>query len=121
MVGFYATADSSKPVRTDLDNELAGIRVFPSKRIAGFEFSFSSDARWYTREEVLLVLRHPAGTGLRTKDRQTPLAESHTQTPAEPPLFTMPGVKAIAGVLVKDWAEGRITHLGTRVANRGNL
>jgi NAD+ diphosphatase len=24
MLGFYATADSSKPIRTDLDNELAG-------------------------------------------------------------------------------------------------
>lgn len=24
MVGFYATGDSSEPVRTDLDNELAG-------------------------------------------------------------------------------------------------
>lgn len=25
MVGFYATADSSKPIRTDLDNELEGL------------------------------------------------------------------------------------------------
>jgi NAD+ diphosphatase len=24
MVGFYATADSSQPIRTDLDNELEG-------------------------------------------------------------------------------------------------
>lgn len=24
MVGFYARADSTKPIRTDLDNELAG-------------------------------------------------------------------------------------------------
>lgn len=24
MVGFYAFADSSKPIRTDLDNELVG-------------------------------------------------------------------------------------------------
>jgi hypothetical protein len=31
MVGFYATADSSVPVRTDLDNELDGILLSPQR------------------------------------------------------------------------------------------
>ncbi|KAG1753336.1 NUDIX hydrolase domain-like protein [Suillus lakei] len=69
MVGYYATADSSAPIRTDLDNEL-------------------EDARWYTREEVLAVLRHSSGT----RD--------------EPP-FKMPAPTAIAGVLIQHWAEGK--------------
>ncbi|KAI8993945.1 NUDIX hydrolase domain-like protein [Trametes punicea] len=37
LTGFYATASSSEPLRTDLDNEL-------------------EDARWYTRDEILQVL-----------------------------------------------------------------
>ncbi|KAI9067345.1 hypothetical protein FKP32DRAFT_1673129 [Trametes sanguinea] len=37
LTGFYATASSAEPLRTDLDNEL-------------------EDARWYTREEILKVL-----------------------------------------------------------------
>jgi NAD+ diphosphatase len=30
MIGFYATADSSQPIRTDLDNELEGLFISPS-------------------------------------------------------------------------------------------
>ncbi|KAG0696954.1 NUDIX hydrolase domain-like protein [Suillus ampliporus] len=41
--------DSSAPIRTDLDNEL-------------------EDAGWYTREEVLAVLRHTSGTNMSRRD-----------------------------------------------------
>lgn len=68
MVGFYARADSTRPIRTDLDNELI-------------------DARWFTRQEVLAVLN-------RTSSRES--------------LFELPPKTAIAGVLIRDWAEGRI-------------
>ncbi|KAG2135819.1 NUDIX hydrolase domain-like protein [Suillus clintonianus] len=72
MIGYYATADSSAPIRTDLDNEL-------------------EDARWYTREEVLAVLRHARGT---------------INNDSEPP-FKIPSPTAIAGVLIQHWAEGK--------------
>jgi len=68
MVGFYARADSTQPIRTDLDNELI-------------------DARWFTRQEVLAVLN-------RTSGRES--------------LFQLPSKTAIASVLIRDWAEGRI-------------
>lgn len=81
MLGFSATADSSAPIRTDLDNEL-------------------EDARWYTREEVLAVLTHQAGTQSTTN--------SHESVKEAEPLFKMPPPTAIAGVLIKQWAEGNI-------------
>jgi NAD+ diphosphatase len=133
MVGFYATADSSKPIRTDLDNEL-------------------EDARWFTRQEILDVLSHPDGTNLSKRLERTPgggggaLAHSDpgTQNPAEqnaahaakqnetslddvasseskPLQFVVPPKTAIAGVLISEWAHGRITHLPPAANQRGNL
>ncbi|KAL4073738.1 NUDIX hydrolase domain-like protein [Scleroderma citrinum] len=84
MLGFYATADPSAPIRLDLDNEL-------------------EDARWYTRQEVLSVL--------------TDTSHSDSTKIGEP-LFKMPPPTAIAGVLIKQWAEGD-ARLG--YANKGNL
>jgi len=112
MVGFYAIGDSSKPVRVDLDKELA-------------------DARWYTREEVLAVLRHKEGTSF-TKSRQLaksieeranvdvsggdPLggdaavhdSPSRVVSDANGPPFRVPPRTAIAGVLISDWAFGKV-------------
>ncbi|KAF8886027.1 NUDIX hydrolase domain-like protein [Infundibulicybe gibba] len=82
MVGFYARADSTKPIRTNLDNELV-------------------DAGWYTRAEVLHVLGHPTGVGLPAADAK------EGEGIAEPP-FRVPPATAIAGVLIRDWAEGKI-------------
>ncbi|KIM69556.1 hypothetical protein SCLCIDRAFT_13015 [Scleroderma citrinum Foug A] len=84
MLGFYATADSSAPIRLDLDNEL-------------------EDARWYTRREVLSVLAHTSHPDANEVDE---------------PLFKIPPSTAIAGVLIKQWAEGNVT-LG--YATKGNL
>ncbi|EAU91244.1 NAD+ diphosphatase [Coprinopsis cinerea okayama7 len=122
MVGFYARADSSKPIRVDLDNELA-------------------DARWFTKDEVRAVLNHRTGTtfgksdykrmneiveGKKLEDRSasdssnaaarafTPSedgkAAANGQQPpkdSEPP-FRLPPSSAIAGVLIRDWVEGKI-------------
>ena len=107
MVGFYARADSTKPIRTDLDNELV-------------------DARWFTREEVLTVLNHSFGTRLTRSDNE----KLETKGGAPPPgataagapqprrrgssvsadalPFRIPPTTAIAGVLIRDWAEGKI-------------
>ncbi|KAG1806096.1 NUDIX hydrolase domain-like protein [Suillus subaureus] len=101
MVGYYATADSSAPIRTDLDNEL-------------------EDARWYTREEILAVLRHASGTHFSRRDHQklgeiqdgpdnNPMSQDQSvevNNNDEPP-FRIPAPTAIAGVLIQHWAEGK--------------
>ncbi|KDQ55729.1 hypothetical protein JAAARDRAFT_328204 [Jaapia argillacea MUCL 33604] len=106
MVGFYATADASQPIRTDLDNEL-------------------EDARWYTREEILYVLAHPEGTSFTRSDHQKMAAAAQEekarnengvvqqQAPAvngSVPL-KFPPFTAIATVLISEWAHGRITNV----------
>jgi len=115
MVGFYARADSTKPIRTDLDNELV-------------------DARWFTRDEVRSVLEHRAGTIFDKSDyaklnemTQGTLGQNaeidlaiQTLTPAETKTapkelsysdelpFRLPPATAIAGVLIRDWVSGKI-------------
>lgn len=89
MVGFYSRADSTKPIRTDLDNELV-------------------DARWFTREEVQAVLARTDGK----KDHENSVkAFSTDPTKAdggEEETFRLPPATAIAGVLIRDWAAGKI-------------
>ena len=86
MSGFYAIADPNEPVRTDLDNELEGAGLI--LRICSLsDPSCVLDARWYTRDEVLSVL-----------DGQTAEAA-----------FKVPPRNALAGVLISDWAHGRVT------------
>jgi len=99
MVGFYARADATQPIRTDLDNELV-------------------DARWYTRAEIQAVLDHPTGTRFgsveyssmaeSTEGRNTHGSMTTVEIQIEGPPFKLPPVTAIAGVLIRDWAEGRI-------------
>jgi len=125
MVGFYATADPSKPIRTDLDNEL-------------------EDARWYTREEVLAVLQHKEGTNFSRSDYKQmakaidervnvklsgsdPLSDdaaahvpiTQPQTSVAPginePPFRVPPRTAIAGVLISDWALGNAVTIKGRM------
>jgi len=110
MIGFYATADSSKPIRLDLDNEL-------------------EDAQWYTRAQVLSILHHPRGSHFGGRDRRvvqaSPNAQDVTKDTAvrsregEPP-FMLPPVTAIAGVLIRDWAEGKV-QFGSGKTQKGNL
>ncbi|KAI0759865.1 NUDIX hydrolase domain-like protein [Trametes elegans] len=120
MVGFYATASSAAPLRTDLDNEL-------------------EDARWYTRAEIRAILAHRAGTTLSSRDHSTLAAAAEKSNPNAPgasaasptacsgagtgtgagagasaaaavtdePPFKLPPVTAIAGVLISEWAHGR--------------
>jgi len=107
MVGFYAYADSTQPVRIDLDNELV-------------------DAKWCTREEIKAILEHPDGAritrheykkfddeeakkGVQSPDTQKAETTISSQSLAadKPPPFRVPPVTAIAGVLIRDWVEGR--------------
>jgi len=102
MIGCFATADSSQEIRTDLDNEL-------------------EHARWFTREEVLQVLNHTSGTRLKKKEfkgfdndmkgNKGDESDSETET-ASKPSFRVPGMTAIAGVLISQWANGEVHGLG---------
>ncbi|OSD07041.1 hypothetical protein PYCCODRAFT_1431221 [Trametes coccinea BRFM310] len=134
MVGFYARASSSQPLRTDLDNEL-------------------EEARWYTRDEILQVLSNKDGTTLTRRDQRelsaaaersnnnqeptssstaNPLAgdavkegekavaNAAPDPPSAPP-FRMPPRTAIAGVLIAEWAYGRAGFQPEPAGKRGNL
>jgi len=63
MVGFYARADSSKPIRIDLDNELVG-QYYGSqpRKIGAVAENLSLDAQWFTRQEILAILNHKSDT-----------------------------------------------------------
>ncbi|KAH7920621.1 hypothetical protein BV22DRAFT_1039621 [Leucogyrophana mollusca] len=119
MVGFYATADSSAPIRTDLDNEL-------------------EDARWYTRDEILAVLAHPTGTNFSRRDYKQiaelqegadskdaastrPQEQIAAASKDDDPPFRMPPLTAIAGVLIQHWAEGKIEGNVSSFTAKGNL
>ena len=100
MVGFYATASESQQLRVDLDNELTGKWNRPHFRYAHFIIAPPSDARWFTREEIITVLNHPQGTNLG------PMYTSQQLSEHDPP-FRVPPKTAIAGVLISDWANGK--------------
>jgi len=99
MVGFYATADESQELRIDLDNELTGKLNRPSYlHHSHLLITLPSDARWFTREEILAVLNHPQGTYI---------SPAGTSQPGErDPPFRLPPKTAIAGVLISGWANG---------------
>ncbi|KAF7362325.1 hypothetical protein MVEN_00579100 [Mycena venus] len=116
MVGFYARADATQPIRLDLDNELV-------------------DARWYTRAEILDVLNHKLGTKILASDQKR-FAEAADQAahesvspevkPAQPvadePPFRVPPTTAIAGVLIREWAYKKIQFPPAAAAvQKGNL
>ncbi|KAK1233609.1 NADH pyrophosphatase, partial [Marasmius sp. AFHP31] len=109
MLGWYCRGDSTKEIRLELDNEL-------------------EDAKWYTRTEVLAILGHKTGTKLDAKtfsekmeeeeqerilkeQREGKVASATPQTILKDgePTITVPPDSAMAGVLIRDWAEGRIT------------
>ncbi|KAI0743970.1 NUDIX hydrolase domain-like protein [Daedaleopsis nitida] len=78
MVGFYATASSDEPLRTDLDNEL-------------------EEAQWHTREEVLEVLNHIEGTKLTRQDQKELAAAAENSNPHSKPDEANAQPKAAAG------------------------
>ncbi|KAF9460734.1 NUDIX hydrolase domain-like protein [Collybia nuda] len=125
MVGFYARADETQPIRTDLDNELVG---------RTFTLIMCLDARWYTRDEILSVLSHPLGgmfgaaeykkmaesTEGRTSDDKHLDPTFHLKSLDDLP-FRLPPPTAIAGVLIRDWVDGKISFGSTSALQRGHL
>lgn len=97
---------------------------------------FHIDARWFTRQEILEVLAHAGGTTLTSRDDKrlgalmegktgdeadaiARAAEVREEKTAEPP-FRVPGLTAIAGVLISDWAHGK-SRTSVLDVPRGNL
>jgi NAD+ diphosphatase len=84
---------------------------------------FAVDARWYTREEVLAVIRHASGTRFSRSDYKkiaeiqdgpdnNPAPAKSQEQPVEvntndEPPFKIPAPTAIAGVLIQHWAEAK--------------
>lgn len=143
MVGFYAFADATKPVRLDLDNELVGTSscAYCDLHIEGDWNAI--DARWFTRDEVNSVLAHAQGSTIRRAEyrkfddddakpstekevekdaRGTTAAAQMPSEPTAPPPFRVPPTTAIAGILIRDWASGVIGRGGSKAPQqRGNL
>jgi NAD+ diphosphatase len=66
----------------------------------------TTDAQWFTRETIMSVLNHPQGTnfvGRALQDGNGPVGGPEGQDPP----FRVPPLLAIAGVLIRDWAEGK--------------
>lgn len=113
--------------------------------------ALNKDARWFTREEVRAVLNHSSGTqfkksdykrmndileGKSTDDKKTIEATAQALSPSgagqigsatgdtgedgEPP-FRLPPLSAIAGVLIRDWVDGKIGFAPSGVQVKQNL
>lgn len=77
------------------------------------------DARWYTRSEILTVLNHPDGTNITRSDHKKMgnIIDGNKQVDTQPnpetkrdgPPFRVPPTTAIAGVLIRDWADGKLS------------
>jgi NAD+ diphosphatase len=85
---------------------------------------FDKDARWFTRQEVLEVLRHPNGTVLspRGSKRLDEIVSGQTveeggsqaveagvvaKSQNDEPPFRVPPRSSIAGMLISEWAYGK--------------
>ena len=81
------------------------------------------DARWYTRPEILSVLSHPDGTRISRRDykkfdddekegksglSKREETNNNSDLRSNAPPFKVPPLTAIAGVLIRDWAFGKI-------------
>jgi NAD+ diphosphatase len=128
MVGFYARADASQPIRLDLDNELMGkSSLLPP---SGNRLLSRSDARWYTRAEVLEVLNHKLGTRIVASDHKkfaeaadgtTSKEVKESEPVVDEPPFRVPPTGAIAGVLIREWAYKNIQFAPAPSLQKGNL
>jgi NAD+ diphosphatase len=136
MLGFYARADSTKPIRTDLDKELIGECQFYLQP-QGTYIARLGDARWFTRKEIESVVWHKKGSLFRKDDYhkmsekidgrsnieqsnegKTVVQALHPGVAVakalgqeeendEPP-FKIPPETAIAGTIIRDWMAGKV-------------
>ena len=121
MVGFVATADVNEPIRTDLDNELADAQWYTREQV--LSVLNHADGTNISRREYKRIDDNingqsnvadknapPAeGTAVQAANAQQASAASAGPDPkqADEPLFRVPPLTTIAGVLISDWAHGR--------------
>ncbi|OJT08808.1 Peroxisomal NADH pyrophosphatase NUDT12 [Trametes pubescens] len=120
MGGFYATASSSEPLRVDLDNELEEARWWTRDEILGVihhrdgtTLSQKDRRELFTAAENLKPTEQPSATsganplsGDAVKEGEQAAVDAAREASAGP-LFKMPPVTAVAGVLINEWAHGR--------------
>ncbi|KAI3622669.1 nad+ diphosphatase [Moniliophthora roreri] len=139
MVGYYARADSTKPIRTDLDNELMGgtpeakfyrssanqtgtkldFKRFAQKEKADEQEQSASLQKQQERWRQQLQQNPGEGAGALAHSDPSIVANAAVAPPklndgvvenvqeGEPP-FRVPPATAIAGMLIRDWAERKI-------------
>ncbi|KZV73507.1 hypothetical protein PENSPDRAFT_289889 [Peniophora sp. CONT] len=122
MVGFVATADVNEPIRTDLDNELADARWYTREQVLSVlnhADGTNISRREYKRiddningQSNVVNKNGPPpteGAGAQAASTQEASAASAGPDPekADEPLFRVPPLTTIAGVLISDWAHGR--------------
>ena len=96
MAGLYAIADSSKPTRVDLDNELEGMYNMRCLDRTDAVAHLRSDVRWYPRADILDVLERYGPVNWSLQNERSPDAP-----------LGCPDTNAIGGVLISEWAYGR--------------
>ena len=124
MVGFYCRADATQPIRVDLDNELLGECMH--RALLNGQPNALPDARWFTRSEAESVLDHqnksftsPESAKMNEGNHPHPNRNEIVTGLEEPPV-KFPKTTAIAGVLIKDWVDGKID-LSTNSRFKGSL
>lgn len=124
MVGCFGRANDGQTIRLDLDNELEGAHWGSCANIQ----LISSDAQWFSRSMIKSVISSPNGSsysrsdykqldkqGKAEKETEAALAPSEkkdgeglTGGGAEGGLTRVPPPTAIAGNLIRLWADGAL-------------
>lgn len=93
-------------------------------------FSFLPEARFYTKAEVRAVLAHRDGAVIRRNEYKrldeaesgkalAPEGEpaSSSVATSDRPGFRVPPISAVAGVLITEWVNGKITNVAVKSSN----
>ncbi|KAF8482582.1 NUDIX hydrolase domain-like protein [Russula ochroleuca] len=120
MVGFYAIGDPLEPIRIDLDNELEDAKWFTREEVLavlehkeGINFT-SSDYKQIASIDERVNVGASVGDALggdaavQDGDSQIRSAAALAADGKDEPAFRVPPRTAIAGVLISDWAFGKV-------------
>jgi NAD+ diphosphatase len=138
MVGFYAIGDPLEPIRIDLDNELEGshtrvsepnspwlnlildakwytreevLAVLEHKEGTSFTSrDYKQMANIDERNNVKVSVGDPLGGDAAVQDRDSQIRNTAALVADgnDEPAFRVPPRTAIAGVLISDWAFGKV-------------
>ncbi|KZT52404.1 hypothetical protein CALCODRAFT_502340 [Calocera cornea HHB12733] len=103
MFGCYARAELPPAAASDPHNPRAGIRLDLDTEL--------EDARWFTRAEIRAILGDPDGTIIRQAPPADGKVTESTVLTDEGTKVRVPPRTAIAGVLISEWAAGRMANM----------